>query len=315
MVTAGKFSTKIPCTASHEGTGTVVAMGSNVKDFKKGDRVMAGLPKNECGNCYNCKGPNDWAPFCENIEGHIGVMIDGAFAEYLVCDGRIACHVPDNVSLLSAAPLACAGCTIYRAIIISECKEGDWLAIVGAGGGLGHLGIQMAKAQGINVVAIDARDEALELCKKAGAEHIFDARKGKDKVVKEVQELTPDGLGVDAAINVSEHETAAPMACAVTKMHQRMVQVAQPDNVSVPFQELIFRDIRIVGSLIAGSEQSQDMLNLVSKHKIKVETNVFHGLDKVPEMVHLSHSGKMKGKAVCVVDEEAIEQEKGKVEA
>ena len=311
MVTAGKFPTQLPCTASHEGTGVVRALGSEVKNFKLGDRVMAGLPKNACGKCQNCKGPNDWHPFCQNIEGHIGVMVDGAFADYLVVDSRVSAHIPDSMSFKSAAPLACAGCTIYRAIIVSEVKKGGWLAIVGSGGGLGHLGLQMAKAKGINVIGIDARDAGIELSKKF-CDHVFDARRGKEEVVKEVQALTDD-QGVEAAIDTSEHETAAPLACAVTRMHGIMVQVAQPDNVSVPFTELIFRDIRIHGTLISGQEQAQDMLNLVAEHKIKVEVNVFNGLNDVPKMVELSHSGKMKGKAVCVVDQSAIDAEKGKV--
>jgi alcohol dehydrogenase, propanol-preferring len=176
------------------------------------------------------------------------------------------------------------------------------------------LGIQFARAKGIHCIAIDARDEGLEVCKKAGAEHILDAREGKEKIVEKVQALT-NGLGVEAAINVSEHESSAPLSCAVTRMHGTMVQVAQPDNVSVPFQELIFRDIHIIGTLIAGQEYSQEMLNEVSKHNIQVETNLFYGLDKVPKMVELAHSGKMKGKAVCVVDQEELEKEKGKVTA
>ena len=312
MVTAGKFPTKLPCTASHEGTGTVAAVGSEVKNFKVGERVMAGLPRNPCGKCINCKGPNDWHPFCTEIEGHIGVIIDGAFAEYLVVDSRNSCHVPDTMSLTSAAPLACAGCTVYRAIIVSEVKKGGWLAIVGSGAGLGHLGIQMAKAKGINIIGIDARDEGIELSKKVGCEHVLDARKGKDEVVKGVQALT-DGLGVEAAVNTSEHETAAGLSCAITRMHGLMVQVAQPDNVVIPFTELIFRDIKVVGTLISGQEQAQDMLNLVAEHGIRVEKNVFHGLNEVPKMVELSHSGKMKGKAVCVVDEKAIQDEGGKM--
>jgi len=312
MVIEGKFPTELPCTASHEGTGVVQAVGSKVTNFKIGDRVMSGLPKNPCGKCYNCQGPNDWHQYCQNVQGHIGVFIDGAFAEYHVVDSRNSCHIPDKVSFASAAPLACAGCTIYRALIVSEVKEGDWVAIVGAGGGLGHLGIQFALAKGINVVAIDARDEGLELCKKAGAKHIFDARDGKDKVVENVQGLT-EGLGVHAAINVSEHETAADTACAVTRMHGTMVQVAQPDRVSVAFQELIFRDIRIKGTLIAGQEYSQQMLHDVAKHNIKVETNLFYGLEEVPKMVELAHSGKMKGKAVCVVDRAEFDKEKAAI--
>ena len=139
MVTKGMFPTKIPCTASHEGTGVVVAVGDKVKDFKKGERVMSGLPRNPCGKCINCTTTSrDWKQYCQDIEGHNGVMIDGAFAEYHVVDSRSSSHIPDNVSFASAAPLACAGCTIYRAIIVSEVKKGGWLAIVGAGGGLGN---------------------------------------------------------------------------------------------------------------------------------------------------------------------------------
>lgn len=251
-------------------------------------------------------GPDDWHQYCENVEGMIGVFkADGAFADYHVADSRMSCHVPDDVSLIDAAPLACAGVTIYRAIIVSETKEGDWLGIVGAGGGLGHLGIQMAKAKGIKVIAIDARDEALELCKKAGAEHVFDARKGKEEVVREIQKLT-GGPGVNASINVSEHETAAPLACAITKMHGNMIQISQPAMVNIPFQELIFRDIKIKGSLVAGQEQSQEMLSLVGEKGIKVEVNTFDGLKEVPKMFNLAHSGKMKGKAVCVVDKSQV---------
>jgi propanol-preferring alcohol dehydrogenase len=225
-----------------------------------------------------------------------------------VVDSRTSSHIPDKVSFASAAPLACAGCTIYRALIVSEVKEGDWLAIVGAGGGLGHLGIQFAIAKGVNVIAIDARDEGLELCSKAGAKHILDARDGKEKLVDKVHALT-DGLGVHAAVNVSEHETAADTACAVTRVHGTMIQVAQPDCVSVGFQQLVFRDIRVKGTLIAGQEYSQQMLNDVAKYNIKVETNLFYGLEQVPKMVELAHSGKMKGKAVCVVDREEFEKE------
>lgn len=308
MVAEGKFPTKLPCTASHEGTGIVQAVGASVTNFKVGDRVMSGLSQDPCGKCYNCQGPDDWHQYCEHMNGRVGVTVDGAFAEYHVVDGRNSCRIPDKVSFASAAPLACAGCTIYRAIIVSEVRAGEWLAIVGAGGGLGHLGIQFALAKGINVVAIEARDEALELCRKAGAEHIVDARHGKDKVVQEVQGLT-EGLGVHAAINVSEHETAADLACAVTRMHGFMVQVAQPDRVSVAFPELIFRDIRIKGSLIAGQEYSQQMLYDVAEHDIKVETNLFYGLQEVPKMVELAHSGKMKGKAVCVVDQAAFDMD------
>jgi alcohol dehydrogenase, propanol-preferring len=81
-------------------------------------------------------------------------------------------------------------------------------------------------------------------------------------------------------------------------------------RVSVRFQELIFRDIHIKGTLIGGQEVSQQMLNDAERYNIKVETNVFHGLNEVPKMVDLAHSGKMSGKAVCVVNQAEFEKEK-----
>lgn len=280
-----------------------------MSNFKKGDRVMAGIMLNECNNCDSCRRGNDFQQYCPNISGLLGVTVDGAFAEYHVTDARTSCKIPDKVSYADAAPLACAGITIYRAILTSGAKKGSWVALIGAGGGLGHLGIQFAKAKGINLIAVDARDAGLELCKSAGAEHVMDAREGQDKIVQKIKDLT-NGLGADCAINVSEHETAAPLACAVTKMHGLVVQVAQPPTVSVPFHELIFRDITIKGSLTSGQEIAQEMLNECGRAGINVETQKFYGLEKVPDMVELAHSGKLKGKAVCVVSQELLDSEK-----
>lgn len=141
-----------------------------------------------------------------------------------------------------------------------------------------------------------------DLSTHVGADHVLDAREGNQVVVKKVQELT-GGSGVDASINVSDHPTAAALSCAMTRMHGTMVQVSQPDNVSIPFKELVFRNIKVHGSLFCGHQWGEEMVELVSRNGIHVETKVFHGLDKVPEMIELSHSGKLKGKAICIVNQ------------
>ncbi|KAG9958630.1 GroES-like protein, partial [Aureobasidium melanogenum] len=309
MVQHGTFGTKLPVTASHEGAGTVVAVGSSVKNFKLGDRVMCGLPYHPCGHCQDCYGPETWRQYCTNIEGHSGVHRNGFFAEYALVDSRSSTPIPDEVTLESAAPLACAGRTIWRGVLEANLKAGEWLALVGSGGGLGHLGIQFAKALGLNVVGIDARDEGLAMSKEYGADVVVDARKGKDSVVAEVQKVT-GGAGVDASITLSDANDAAGMACALTKMHGAMVQIAQPDNVTIPFAEFVFRDIRVKGSLLCSPEQSVSMLKFVAEHGIKVKTNPFYGLDKIGDLVDLVHGGKIQGKAIIVVDEEQIKKEK-----
>ncbi|KAI0120688.1 chaperonin 10-like protein [Xylariales sp. AK1849] len=311
MVSSGVFGTSLPVTASHEGSGTVVLTGSSVSGLKPGDRVMCGLPLHPCGACPDCLGPEEsWRQYCPQVEGHVGVHVDGCLAEYVRVDSRSTTPLPDEVSLLSAAPLACAGRTVWRGVLQTELKAGQWVAIVGSGGGLGHLGIQFAKrTRGLNVIGIDARDAGLELSRKNGADVVVDARKGKAETVAKVQQVT-GGQGADATIVLSDAADAAALACAVTKMHGTVVQIAQPDEVTIPFHEFIFRDIRIRGSVLCSPEESKSMLRAVAEHGITVKTNQFQGLEQTKELIELVRSGKLSGKAVVVVDPEQMEAEK-----
>ena len=217
MVSAGIMGTKLPCIGSHEGAGTVIQIGSLVTEFKKGDRVMAGLPRNRCGHCTDCLGDENYRHYCPNLAGHVGVTLDGAFAEYMIVDGRESSRIPDEVSFETAAPLACAGCTIWRGVLQTELKKGETIAIVGAGGGLGHLGCQFAKALGLMVIGIEAREQGLALAKESGADITIDARQPKESVVSEVMKGT-NGKGADATVNVSDNGQAAALSCAVTRM-------------------------------------------------------------------------------------------------
>ena len=302
MVLEGALGSALPLTGSHEGTGVVAARGAAVSDaqFPLGARVLAGIPRGRCQECEECLGADP--QYCQGRRGAVGITVDGAFAEYLCVDARDASLIPDKLDFVSAAPLACAGITVWRAILKAGVEKGQWLGIVGSGGGLGHLGVQFARKKGIKVVGIDARDEGIELSTKVGADLVLDARNDQKDVVKGVLKVT-DGKGVTASIVLSEARSAPGLACAITMKHGRVVQIAQPPEVVVPFRELIFRDITVVGSLTGSQKQTQEMLDFVAENDIEVETNVYYGLDKVPQMFEDSHSGKMKGKSVVVVDE------------
>ncbi|GKT54664.1 alcohol dehydrogenase protein [Colletotrichum tofieldiae] len=309
MVSSDVFGTALPCTASHEGSGTVVSVGGSVGDFKPGDRVMCGLPLHPCGDCFDCTGPETFRQYCTNVDGHVGVHVDGCFAEFARVDSRTTVALPDQISFTSAAPLACAGRTVWRGVLQAGLEKGQWLAVLGSGGGLGHLGVQMAKALGLRVVGVDAREEGLDLTRKNGADVVLDARREKKEVVEEVQKAT-GGSGADATLNLSDADGAAGLACAVTKMHGTMIQIAQPDDVKIPFHELVFRDIRVKGSLLCSKEESESLMRHVAEHGTQLETNVFRGLDKIHELVDLVHTGRMSGKAVIIVDEEQTAREK-----
>ncbi|KAK8008044.1 hypothetical protein PG991_010595 [Apiospora marii] len=279
MVAQGVFGTQLPVTASHEGSGTVVRVGGDASGFRQ---------------------------YCPRTEGHVGVHRDGCLAEYVRVDARFTTKLPAGVSLLDAAPLACAGRTVWRAVQQTNLQKGQWLALVGSGGGLGHLGIQFAtKALGLRVLAIDARDGALDLSRELGAEAVLDARLGK----REVVESRRGGHGADATVVLADSPGAAGLGCAVTRMHGTVVQVAQPEEVRVPFAELVFRDIRVRGSLLCSPGESRDMLEAVAAHGVEVRMNVFHGLESIGELMEMVEGGRIQGKAVVVVDQGQIDAE------
>jgi alcohol dehydrogenase, propanol-preferring len=172
-------------------------------------------------------------------------------------------------------------------------------------------------------VGVDARDEGPALTRELGVDLVADARRKKGDVVRGVMQTT-GGEGCYATINLSDVRSAAALACATTRLHSRMIQIAQvrglgrqhallkaadtvqPNEASVPFSELVFRNVRIEGSLMCSVQQSQDMLDMVAKHNITVKTNLFYGLDSTAELVELAHSGHMPGKGVVIVAEEAV---------
>ncbi|TKA82648.1 hypothetical protein B0A55_00746 [Friedmanniomyces simplex] len=304
---AGTFPIRLPVTASHEGTGTVLATGTAITHFRPGDRVLAGMTFNRCGECEVCRGPENYRHYCPRRGSMMSVERDGAFQEFLVVDGREATRLPARMSFATAAPLACAGATSWRAVLQCGLRPGEWIGIVGSGGGLGHLAIQMAqKAKGLKVVGIDARPEGLALSRESGADLVLDARIGTAALIEEVRKATGGAGGVHASITVSDHPTAAETACAITRNHGRMIQVAVVEMVSIPLTELIFKDLRVSGSFMASQGEIEEMLHAVVEHDIRVENNIFHGLEEVPKAVEMLKKGEYRGKACFVVDENAI---------
>ncbi|KAL2785342.1 NAD(P)-binding protein [Aspergillus keveii] len=328
MVQSGLFRSKTPLIPLHEGAGTVVSAGPAVTRCRVGDRVLCHVINNLCGNCSACTGPEEANLYCDRVGSAPGISRDGAFAEYMLVDSRTAARIPDSVDFATAAPLACAGGTVWKALLHAGLKPGQWLGVVGAGGGLGHITVLFAKKMGLKVVGVDARDEGLGLSRECGADVVLDARSGKRAVAKEALAATGGG-GVDAVINASGHDDAAALACAITRKHGLLVQVAharlsraipfdailslttecftqmQPPTVLIPFREIIFRDIRVKGTLICSPNELQDTVDFVGKHNNKVKLTRFSGLSAVSELFDAAQKGDIIGKAVVDVKDEA----------
>jgi alcohol dehydrogenase, propanol-preferring len=126
-----------------------------------------------------------------------GFYHPGTFQQYLVTSAKCATPIPDSIDPAAAAPLMCAGVSVYAGLKRAHTKAGDWVLIIGAGGGLGHLAVQYAKAMGASVVAVDASSKEA-FCKEIGADYFIDFTKfSKDEeVTEEVKRLVPGGVKI-----------------------------------------------------------------------------------------------------------------------
>ena len=143
----------------------------------------------------------------------------------------------------------CAGVTIYSAIKRCELKPGQWIIISGCGGGLGHLGIQFAKALGYRVVGIDTRPAALKLAESLRVcDALIDA--SKKKPIEELIKQINDGKGANAAIILPEVQPAFDMAISLLDIGGTMCIVSFPnDGFRFSCADVVFRDIHIIGML------------------------------------------------------------------
>ncbi|KAJ5907618.1 alcohol dehydrogenase [Penicillium taxi] len=138
--------------AGHEGVGKVIGVGPNVDEQQWiGQRVGVRWLYSSCLECEICAVNHTACPKQKNA----GANVPGTFQQYIVSPAIHATMIPQGLSPDVAAPLLCAGIAMYSSIQKTKTRPGDWIAILGAGGGLGHMGIQIAAKKGIRVLAID----------------------------------------------------------------------------------------------------------------------------------------------------------------
>jgi propanol-preferring alcohol dehydrogenase len=143
-----------------------------------------------------------------------GYTVDGTFQEYCIAKAAHVALIPKECDLESIAPVLCAGITVYKGLKESGVRAGQTVAIVGAGGGLGSLACQYAKAMGLKVIAIDGGEEKREMTSKLGASHFVDFLTSKN-LVSDVKAATEDGLGPHAVLLVAVNEKPFQQAAEV----------------------------------------------------------------------------------------------------
>ena len=163
--------------AGHEGVGHVVKLGSNVPEAILDSRVGIKWQYSTCGSCEICA-VNPTA--CPN-QHNSGRDVRGTFQQYIVAPANEVTKIPPELKSEVVAPLLCAGLTMYSAIAKARLRSGDWLVIPGAGGGLGHLGVQIAAKRGYQVIAIDTGESKRNMCAELGATVFLDFKADKVK--------------------------------------------------------------------------------------------------------------------------------------
>lgn len=201
-----------PRIPGHEVVGIIEEVGDSVTNWKKGQRVGVGWHGGHCFECVPCR-RGDFIN-CENAKVS-GISYDGGYAEYMTAPQEALANIPEELSSTDAAPLLCAGITVYNALRNSGIRAGDLVAVQGIGG-LGHLAIQYAAKMGMRTVAISTSDDKKKLAKDLGAQHFINTNE-KD-AAKELQNLggaklilatapysdaissVVDGLGIDGKL-------------------------------------------------------------------------------------------------------------------
>lgn len=305
IFTHGDWIGKAPrpqVTMGHEFVGEVVEIGSEVEFNQKypqvstniqvGSRVCA-EPHIPCKKCYWClRGQEN---ICAEI-GHLGVSMDGPFAEYMVIPADRCSLVPDSVSTLEAVgvePLACA----LRAVHRSKMMIGDTVVVIGAGP-MGQHVARVAALSGANsVIVSEPNAKRRQMVKDSGIDRVIDpTTEDLEAVVREVT----NGIGADVTFEVAGLSQTIEQAIAVTRPGGHVVQVGVPtDKVTIDIRKVIISEIEIIGEH-ATQWDFGTAIDLIKNKKVDVTSLITHTmpLEKALEGMKITMAG---GESVKIV--------------
>jgi propanol-preferring alcohol dehydrogenase len=267
----------LPFVPGHEGVGIVERLGAGVTNRTVGERVAIAWLGSACGECSYCVDGRE--TLCEKQQNS-GYSIDGAFAEYTVASAKYVVPVPDGVSSVDAAPLSCAGVTTYKALKVAGVRPTERVGVFGIGG-LGHLAVQYARLMGATVVAVDVRQDKLDLARDLGATHLIDA--ATCDPVANIQALG----GLDVAIVLAASSRVFEQAFASLRRGGRLVCVALPahDGLTIPIFETVIKGIQVIGSIVGTRQDLAEVfaLHAAGRTRVVAETRPLTDINQAIE--------------------------------
>lgn len=278
-----------PFIPGHEGVGYVSAVGAGVKRVKEGDRVGVPWLHSACGYCPHCR--TGWETLCA-AQSNTGYSVNGTFAEYGLADPDFVGSLPKALEFGPAAPVLCAGVTVYKGLKETEVRPGEWVAVSGIGG-LGHMAVQYAKAMGMHVVAADIFDDKLALAKQLGADITVNG-KAKD-AVEQVIKATG---GVHGALVTAVSPAAMEQAFGFLRSRGTMALVGLPPGmISVPVFETVLKRITVRGSIVGTRQDLEESLQFAAEGKVAPHFS-WDSLENINEIFRRMEAGKIDGRIV-----------------
>ena len=294
MVLLGHFPfATYPRVPGHEMAGVVEKVGEGVTWPKVGDRVGMPWLFSACGRCDLCvRGDEVMCPF-----GTVtGVNQDGGFQQYMIAPANFVAPIPDALGFAEAAPLMCAGLTVFNGLRNANYSPGQKVAVIGMGG-LGHLGVLYAKAMGARVAVISGSPDKEEEARELGAEYFINS-----KAQKVADALRAWDGGADIILATAPSSEASTEAAPGLAPDGTLVALGVgPGNIQVSPMDLVGGRRRVMGSPSGGRNDIRATLSF-SAHNHVVPRITKFPLEDAGKVLDLMHSGKLRNRGVLVME-------------
>jgi D-arabinose 1-dehydrogenase-like Zn-dependent alcohol dehydrogenase len=285
--------TAYPIVPGHEVAGVVEKVGTGVDWPEKGMKVGMPWLYSSCGHCPACLAGDE--VLCAGID-ITGVTKDGGFQEYMVAPARHVSALPEGLDFAVAAPLMCAGLTVFTGLRHAGFEPGQKVAITGLGG-LGHLGALYARAMGGRVAVISSSPDKEARAKELGAELFINSK--KDDVTAALQAW--DG-GADVILATAPSADIMKACFPGLGRHGTLVVLGVTDDeLNFAPTDFILAERRVIGSLIGSRTDIQDALAFAVAHGIKPEITTF-ALEQAGDAIGQMQAGTLRGRGVVVMN-------------
>jgi uncharacterized zinc-type alcohol dehydrogenase-like protein len=259
-----------PMVPGHEIAGVVSAVGPQVTRFAIGDRAGVGCIVDSCGECANCEAGDE--QYClkgmvptYNGREYDGDLTYGGYSTQIIVNEDYVLHIPDAIPLDVAAPLLCAGITLYSPLAHWDAGPGKRVAIIGMGG-LGHMGVKIAHAMGAEVTVLSQSLAKEADSKRFGAvAHYATSDKATFKTLTRSFDLIVNTLSVPLEVDTY---------LRLLRRNGAIVHVGMPENPNTTYTPSALAGrgrLSIAGSMIGGIQETQEMLDFCALHDIAAE--------------------------------------------